>query len=57
MSEPHDISGRRIAERYADDAAFKAEVDRALGVYHIPAHPKGECEGCDAARAKGLVES
>jgi hypothetical protein len=44
----------QIAERYADDDVFRSEVDRALGVrvWHLPMHPPGECEGCDAARSR-----
>jgi len=27
-------------------------MDHLLGVYHIPMHPEGECELCDAERER-----
>lgn len=47
-----DFETRRLAERYADDADFKAQVDDALGVFHVPRHQAGECAGCDRQRLK-----
>lgn len=52
MSDPEDITMRRIAERYSNEPDFKQSVDKALGVFHVPRHPQGECEGCDAQRER-----
>lgn len=52
MRDPEDITMLRIAQRYADEPDFKHSVDMALGVFHIPRHPEGECEGCDAQRKR-----
>jgi hypothetical protein len=51
-----DITLRRLAERYADEPDFKHSVDMVLGVFHIPRHPEGECEGCDAQREREAVD-
>lgn len=45
-----------IARQYAEDPSFKSSVDRALGVFHLPPHRPGACEGCDSARAKGQIK-
>lgn len=52
-----DTASIRLAERYASDPEFKRQADEAMGVFHIPSHPKGECRGCDNAREKGLIEN
>ena len=52
MASKDDITTLRIAQRYADEPDFKHSVDMALGVFHIPKHPEGECVMCDAQRKR-----
>lgn len=47
-----DITLKRIAQRYADEPDYKRTVDMALGVFHFPKHPEGECEMCDMQRER-----
>lgn len=51
MSES-DITLRRMAERYSDEEDYKRRLDLAMGVRHLPLCTEGECELCDAHRAR-----
>lgn len=51
-----DFELRRMAERYANEPDFKEKVDEALGVFHVPLCPEGDCAGCDAHRMRSSLE-
>ena len=58
MSDPFKARVReRTLRRYAEDPAFKREVHLTLGVRHVPLHPEGDCEFCDAERARRAADS